>query len=55
MLRTPDIDSKELFPYKLSPLSVVMEKVTPQKCPLNAIYIRVFKEDIAQFTVLQRV
>ncbi len=35
------IDSMESIPFNLSLLTVVMEQVTPQQCPLNVIYIRV--------------
>jgi hypothetical protein len=33
----------ESIPYFLSPLSVVMEQVTPQQCTLNVFYIRVLR------------
>ena len=45
--------SKALIPrnqflYSLSPLSVVMEHVIPQHCPLNVIYIRVLRGHFAK-------
>ncbi len=40
---TPGIDSMESIPYNLAPLSVVMDQVKPQQCPLNVIYIRVIR------------
>ncbi len=42
-LGPPGIDSTELIPYNLSPLSVVMEHVTSQQCPLNVIYTEFFE------------
>ncbi len=45
LLRIPGINSPESIAYKLSPLSEVIEQVTPQQCPLilNDIYIRVLR------------
>ena len=35
----------------LSPLSVVMEQVTPQQCPLNVIYIRVLRGHCSTYSM----
>jgi hypothetical protein len=51
--------SKALIPrnqflYSLSPLSVVMEHVIPQHCPLNVIYIRVLRGHCMRVNICYR-
>ncbi len=40
LFRPPGINPTEPIPYNMSPLSVVMEQVIPQQCPLNVQMVK---------------